>query len=250
MNACIVLEFFHVDFTFQYKIEGRKMEISNIGFVHFIAQSDLLSKTLLAILVLMSLISWSIIVFKFFEGITRRQKTARFFAGFRKAKTIADVSELANQSAGLDYSILARKGVDAIHFYEESRATPLLESTSFTDFLTVTLRTALDEIQMMRENGLSVLATIAATAPFVGLFGTVWGIYHALITISATGAGTIDKVAGPVGEALIMTGIGLAVAIPAVMAYNWLTRRNRVALGRLDTFAFELITVLGGTQKR
>lgn len=225
------------------------MEGSNIGFAHFIAQSDLLSKTLLAILVLMSLISWSIIVIKFFEGIMRRQKITRFFTAFRQAKTVEDVSKIANNVSGLDYSILARKGVDAILFYKESRETPLLESTSFSDFLTVTLRATLDEIQMTRENGLSVLATIAATAPFVGLFGTVWGIYHALITISATGAGTIDKVAGPVGEALIMTGIGLAVAIPAVMAYNWLTRRNRVALGRLDTFAFELITVLGGTKK-
>lgn len=225
------------------------MEGSNIGFAHFIAQSDLLSKTLLAILVLMSLISWSIIVIKFFEGIMRRQKITRFFTAFRQAKTVEDVSKIANNVSGLDYSILARKGVDAIHFYKKSRETPLLESTSFSDFLTVTLRATLDEIQMTRENGLSVLATIAATAPFVGLFGTVWGIYHALITISATGAGTIDKVAGPVGEALIMTGIGLAVAIPAVMAYNWLTRRNRVALGRLDTFAFELITVLGGTKK-
>ncbi|GAA5095808.1 MotA/TolQ/ExbB proton channel family protein [Wohlfahrtiimonas larvae] len=226
------------------------MDAENIGFVHFIAQSDLLSKSLLAILILMSLVSWSIIVIKFFEGMMRRQKVARFFKAFRQAKTVQEVSAVADQVSGVDYSVLTRKGVDAIHFYKESSDTPLLQSTSFTDFLTVTLRTALDEIQMTKENGLSVLATIAATAPFVGLFGTVWGIYHALITISVTGAGTIDKVAGPVGEALIMTGIGLAVAIPAVMAYNWLTRRNRVALGRLDTFAFELITVLGGTQKR
>lgn len=226
------------------------MDTGNIGFTHFIAQSDVLSKTLLGILVLMSLVSWSIIVIKFVEGMIRRHKVARFFKLFRQVKTVQEISDAADQLDGLDYSILARKGVDAINFYKESSTTPLLQSTSFTDFLTVTLRTALDEIQMTKENGLSVLATIAATAPFVGLFGTVWGIYHALITISATGAGTIDKVAGPVGEALIMTGIGLAVAIPAVMAYNWLTRRNRVTLGRLDTFAFELITVLGGTQKR
>lgn len=222
----------------------------NIGFAHFIAQSDLISKILLGILVLMSLISWSIIIIKFFEGMIRRSKVSRFFLKFRQAQTIADMSNVADQMKNLDYGILTRKGVDTIGFYQVSNDLPLLQSTSLTDFLTVTLRTALDEIQMTRENGLSVLATIAATAPFVGLFGTVWGIYHALITISATGAGTIDKVAGPVGEALIMTGIGLAVAIPAVMAYNWLTRRNRVVLGRLDTFAFELITILGGSQKK
>lgn len=226
------------------------METGNIGFTHFIAQSDILSKSLLAILVVMSLISWSIILVKFLQGIARRHKVSKFFKAFRQAKTVDDVSEVADHIKGLDYALLTRKSVDAIQFYKEGQETPLLQSTSFADFLTVTMRTALDEIQMTKENGLSALATIAATAPFVGLFGTVWGIYHALITISATGAGTIDKVAGPVGEALIMTGIGLAVAIPAVMAYNWLTRRNRVALGRLDTFAFELITVLGGTQKR
>ena len=92
------------------------------------------------------------------------------------------------------------------------------------------------------ENGISVLATVGASAPFVGLFGTVWGGYHALIAIGMSGSGTLDKVAGPVGEALIMTGLGLAVAIPAVMGYNWLTRSNRVMAGRLDAFACELHT--------
>ena len=94
------------------------------------------------------------------------------------------------------------------------------------------------------EGGLTTLATIGATAPFVGLFGTVWGVYHALVAIGMSGAGTLDKVAGPVGEALIMTGIGLAVAIPAVMAYNAFTRSNRVLTARLDAFAFELHSFL------
>ena len=101
---------------------------------------------------------------------------------------------------------------------------------------------------MRMESGLSVLATVGATAPFVGLFGTVWGVYHALIAIGVSGSGTLDKVAGPVGEALIMTGVGLAVAIPAVMGYNWLTRSNRVWGARLDAFAFELFTFLSTGQ--
>ena len=90
----------------------------------------------------------------------------------------------------------------------------------------------------------TTLATVGATAPFVGLFGTVWGVYHALVAIGMSGSGTLDKVAGPVGEALIMTGIGLAVAIPAVVAYNAFTRGNRVLTGRLDAFAFELHSFL------
>ena len=97
---------------------------------------------------------------------------------------------------------------------------------------------------MQLESGLTMLATIGATAPFVGLFGTVWGVYHALVAIGMSGAGTLDKVAGPVGEALIMTGLGLAVAIPAVMAYNWLARANRVLTAQLDAFAFELMSFL------
>ena len=100
----------------------------------------------------------------------------------------------------------------------------------------------LDEETTRLDNGLAVLATVGATAPFVGLFGTVWGVYHALVAIGMSGSGTLDKVAGPVGEALIMTGLGLAVAIPAVVGYNWLTRANRVLAAKLDAFAYELHT--------
>jgi biopolymer transport protein ExbB len=102
----------------------------------------------------------------------------------------------------------------------------------------------LDEETTRLEAGLTTLATVGATAPFVGLFGTVWGVYHALLAIGSGGAGSLDQVAGPVGEALIMTGIGLAVAIPAVVAYNAFTRGNRVLTGRLDAFAFELHSFL------
>jgi biopolymer transport protein ExbB len=102
----------------------------------------------------------------------------------------------------------------------------------------------LDEETTRLENGLTLLATVGATAPFVGLFGTVWGVYHALVAIGMSGAGTLDKVAGPVGEALIMTGIGLAVAIPAVVGYNAISRANRVLAAKLDAFAFELMSFL------
>ena len=100
----------------------------------------------------------------------------------------------------------------------------------------------LDEETTSLENGLTMLATIGATAPFVGLFGTVWGVYHALVAIGMSGSSMLDKVAGPVGEALIMTGIGLAVTLPAVMGYNWLIRSNRVLITRFDTFASDLLT--------
>ena len=109
-------------------------------------------------------------------------------------------------------------------------AAKLEEAGTSSEFVTRTIKKVLDEETTRLENGLSVLATVGATAPFVGLFGTVWGVYHALVAIGMSGTGTLDKVAGPVGEALIMTGLGLAVAIPAVVGYNWLTRANRVLL--------------------
>ena len=116
------------------------------------------------------------------------------------------------------------------------------------EFLTRSMRRALDEETARLESGLTVLASVGSTAPFIGLFGTVWGVYHALLAIGASGSGSLDKVAGPVGEALIMTGVGLAVAIPAVVAYNWLTRSNRVWGARLDAFAFELFAFLSTGQ--
>src|SRR5205807_939768 len=128
--------------------------------------------------------------------------------------------------------------------HEKFGAGKLEEAGSEQEFLTRTIKKVLDEETTSLENGLTMLATIGATAPFVGLFGTVWGVYHALVAIGMTGSGMLDKVAGPVGEALIMTGIGLAVALPAVIGYNWLTRSNRVLTAKLDAFAFELLTFL------
>ena len=128
--------------------------------------------------------------------------------------------------------------------HEKFGAGKLEEAGSEQEFLTRTIKKVLDEETTSLENGLTILATVGATAPFVGLFGTVWGVYHALVAIGMTGSGMLDKVAGPVGEALIMTGIGLAVALPAVMGYNWLTRSNRVLTAKLDGFAFELLTFL------
>ena len=121
-------------------------------------------------------------------------------------------------------------------------AAKLEEAGTSSEFVTRTIKKVLDEEMTRLENGLTLLATVGATAPFVGLFGTVWGVYHALVAIGMSGAGTLDKVAGPVGEALIMTGLGLAVAIPAVVGYNWLTRANRVLAAKLDAFAYELHT--------
>jgi biopolymer transport protein ExbB len=133
---------------------------------------------------------------------------------------------------------VSRQSLEAQEYYE-AQNTGVWDEATFKQVITRAMRGALDEETTRCESGLTALATIGSTAPFVGLFGTVWGIYSALIHIGVSGAGTLDKIAAPVGEALIMTGFGLFVAIPAVIAYNGFMRVNRVWLARLDRFAYE-----------
>ncbi len=218
-------------------------EPSSLGFGHFILQSDVVGKTLLAILVLMSIVSWAIIVIKGLTLVARKGRSERFLDFFWNAKSLDEVSEAVGAHDARDpFSHLTSHALQAQAHHAKYGAAKLEEAGSSGEFVTRTIKKVLDEETTRLENGLAMLATVGATAPFVGLFGTVWGVYHALVAIGMSGAGTLDKVAGPVGEALIMTGLGLAVAIPAVMGYNWLTRSNRVILSKLDAFAYELHT--------
>lgn len=216
---------------------------SSLGFAHFIAQSDVVGKTLLGILVLMSIASWAIIVIKGLSLVARKQRSEKFLDFFWNATSLDAVAgEIRTHGANDPFSHLASHAMNAQEHHAKYGSAKLEEAGSSAEFVTRTIKKVLDEETTRMENGLAVLATVGATAPFVGLFGTVWGVYHALVAIGMSGAGTLDKVAGPVGEALIMTGVGLAVAIPAVMGYNWLTRSNRVILSKLDAFAYELLT--------
>jgi biopolymer transport protein ExbB len=222
---------------------------SELGFAHFIRQTDAVGQGLFVILVLMSLVSWVLIVTKGVALLNRQKRSRAFLSAFWNADSLDAVQrEIQTQGVTDPFSLLTLHAMQAQAHHARYGASKLEEAGSAQEFLTRTIKKVLDEITMGMESGLSILATIGATAPFVGLFGTVWGVYHALLAIGATGAGTLDKVAGPVGEALIMTGLGLAVAIPAVMGYNWLTRSNRVWGARLDAFAFELFTFLSTGQ--
>lgn len=216
-----------------------------VGIAHFIAQSDVVGKTLLAILIVMSVISWALILMKGVALWQRQRRSQAFLNQFWNATSLDAVDhEINTHGATCPFSHLTAHALHARSHHARYGAAKLEEAGSPQEFITRTMRKVLDEETSRLENGLTMLATIGATAPFVGLFGTVWGVYHALVAIGMSGAGTLDKVAGPVGEALIMTGIGLAVAIPAVMGYNWLVRSNRVLLARLDAFAYELFTFL------
>jgi biopolymer transport protein ExbB len=142
------------------------------------------------------------------------------------------------------FSHLAHHAIVAARHHTRHGVNRLNEAGTTAEFLTRSIRRVIDEETARLEWGLTVLASVGSTAPFVGLFGTVWGVYHALVAIGMSGQGTLDKVAGPVGEALIMTGAGLAVAIPAVLAYNAFVRSNRVVLACLDAFAHDVFAML------
>ena len=220
-------------------------ETPTLGFAHFLAQTDGVGRTLFALLIVMSLLSWAITAVKGVTHYVRRRHSEKFLRFFWNARSLDEVgAEISTHGARDPFAHLAAHAIHAQAHHARYGAAKLAEAGTAQDFVTRTLRQVLDEENTRLENGLTTLATIGVTAPFVGLAGTVWGVYHALVAIGMSGAGTLDKVAGPVGEALIMTGVGLAVAIPAVVAYNGFTRSNRVLNGRLDAFAFQLLTFL------
>jgi biopolymer transport protein ExbB len=220
-------------------------DTTSLGFGHFLANADLVAKVLLVVLVLMSALSWYLIVYKGISQVIRQRRSKKFLDFFWSATSLEAVQkDVSARSVGEPFGHLTAHSLHAQAHHAKFGAAKLEETGSEQEFLTRTIKKVLDEETTSLENGLTMLATIGATAPFVGLFGTVWGVYHALVAIGMSGSGMLDKVAGPVGEALIMTGIGLAVALPAVMGYNWLTRSNRVLTAKLDAFAFELMTFL------
>ena len=220
-------------------------EQATLGVAHFLTQTDAVGTTLLAILLVMSVVSWTLIAIKGLSQVLRRRRSGSFLRLFWNARSLEEVNaEIVAHGARDPFSHVAAHAIHAQAHHAKYGAARLSEVGSAQDFVTRTIKKVLDEETTRLENGLTTLATIGTTAPFIGLFGTVWGVYHALVAIGMSGAGTLDKVAGPVGEALIMTGIGLAVAIPAVVGYNAIVRSNRVLNARLDAFAFELLTFL------
>ncbi|OZI65872.1 MotA/TolQ/ExbB proton channel family protein [Bordetella genomosp. 1] len=217
----------------------------DMGFMHFIAQSDFVGKTLFIILIIMSLVTWYLIVVKAFSNMSMRKRAAGFLNKFWGSSSLEQVqNEIATHGARDPFSHLASHAIHAQTHHAKYGATKLEEAGSNGEFVTRTMRKVIDEETAKLENGLTVLASVGSTAPFVGLFGTVWGVYHALVGIGLSDGVTINRIAGPVGEALIMTGLGLAVAIPAVLAYNAFVRNNRVFLSRLDAFAHDLFAFL------
>ena len=216
----------------------------SFGFAHFIAECDAVGKGVLALLLVLSIASWYFIVTKSIANVGARKRADKFLARFWDAASLQEMQKsLSETSADNAFSDLARQALTVSNGNQRG-AEKLLAAGGMSEYVTRVLRNGIDQEAARIEHGLTVLASAGSAAPFVGLFGTVWGIYHALVQIGLSGQGTLDKVAGPVGEALIMTAVGLAVAIPAVLAYNALTRRNRIWLAQLDNFAHDLYVLV------
>ena len=203
-------------------------------------QSDGVAKAVLLILVLMSAASWYVIVTKLLQQWKLNRQAKAAARDFWNAGTVKAGAEALDEKSLFRY--IAESSLEATQRHVGLRA-----RVDFGDWVDLSLHRATERVQRQLSTGLSVLATVGSTSPFVGLFGTVWGIYHALTAIGVAGQASIDKVAGPVGEALIMTALGLAVAVPAVLGYNWLLRRNAGVLDEVRDFSGELHAVLLGS---
>ncbi|CAN7688505.1 MULTISPECIES: MotA/TolQ/ExbB proton channel family protein [Duganella] len=218
--------------------KGGKEEVDNPYGFEAVWNGGFVSRGTLIILSLMSMGSWYIIITKLIDQMKIFKQSKETSAKFWKASSIAAGS--AALKDGSPFRFIAETGTKATVHHDGA----LLEQIDLSTWVTMSIQRAVDKVQSRLQDGLSFLATVGSTAPFIGLFGTVWGIYNALIAIGMSGNASIDKVAGPVGEALIMTAFGLFVAVPAVLGYNWLVRRNKAAMEDVRSFSADVHSVL------
>ena len=211
---------------------------SQLGLVSLWNQGDWITRGVVLLLLSMSLASWTVIVLKSFD-IFRFGRLARLAEPFWHSRDIAEGMERLGPDPQNPFRLLVEAVRESAAHHRATKA-QLQDSLDLSDWLTRSLRNSIDDATSRLQSGMAILASVGSTAPFVGLFGTVWGIYHALMGIGAAGQATIDQVAGPIGEALIMTALGLAVAIPAVLGYNALVRGNKSIIFRLNRFGHDL----------
>jgi len=207
------------------------------GLEALLKGSDIVARVTLAILAIMSMGSWYIIITKVYEQYKMGKHARAADKSFWGAASVQKGADALKKQS--PYRFIAETGIEATN-----KHVGLLGNVDMNEWITMSIQRAIDNVNSRSQDGLAFLATVGSTAPFVGLFGTVWGIVNALTQIGIAGQASIDKVAGPVGEALIMTAIGLAVAVPAVLGYNWLVRRNKTAMDNVRSFGADLHAVL------
>ncbi|MCD9031942.1 MotA/TolQ/ExbB proton channel family protein [Luteimonas sp. Y-2-2-4F] len=215
--------------------------MQQMGFADMIQHMDIVGWVVLCTLLAMSAMSIYWIIFNFVKNLRLKSSADRVVNTFWETPNAQDaIRYMEEQPASEPFSKVALDAAQAAAHHQRHEGSRLVESLNRSEFVDRALRQAVTRESLKLEAGLTLLATVGSTAPFVGLLGTVWGIYRALIRIGASGQADMGAVAGPVGEALIMTAIGLGVAIPAVLGFNFFTRSNRITNNKLDTFAHDL----------
>ncbi len=215
--------------------------VNEYGLTNFWSQGDSISHFVVLVLLVMSILSWTQIALKSWR-VWNRGLIGKALENFWHESTIEKATnKLAEKLGALhNFTQLADSSIKAAQHFDAQKNNEIGKNLHRDEFITRALRQAINQATARLEGGMTILASIGAVAPFVGLFGTVYGIYNALVGISAAGSASLNTVSGPVGEALIMTALGLFVAIPAVLAYNAFVRYNRLELMELDGFAHDL----------
>lgn len=233
-------------------MEATTNSMSSLGFGHFLAQADVVASFILLVMLVMSVGTWYLIIAKGLRLYFAQRRSKVFLGDFWRAESLDAVARrLRENGVSEPFSHLVHHGFTAVEQHcagcsdcEGKKPRGMIDAGTPDEFLTRALKRAIAQDKARMEHGQTFLATVASSAPFIGLFGTVWGIYHALIAIGMSGSSSLDQVAGPVGEALIMTALGLAVAIPAAVAYNAFARASRNTLAELNSFAHDVFTFL------
>ena len=218
--------------------------LTTMSFANFLRETDAVGMFVFGLLVFMSVLSWYYMIIKFLRVARIRTRSNHVVSSFWKTPTEQAIPYLEQQPDWEPFSKIALDAEFAMEHHDRLTEDRLAGTLHRADFLDRSLRGSINRETERLETGLTFLATVGSTAPFVGLFGTVWGIFHALVRIGATGETSLDQVAGPVGEALIMTALGLAVAVPAVLGYNLLVRNNRVIIASFHAFAEDMLAYL------
>ncbi len=213
------------------------------GLKAIVAHGDPVDQGVLVVLVIMSAGTWYILITKLFEQGRLMSQAKAAEKDFWTAGSVAEGATRLKETSA--FRGVVEDGLRATEHHDGA----LTDHIDLHTWVTMSLQRSVDAVNARLQTGLSFLASVGSTAPFIGLFGTVWGILNALVNIGLSGQASIDKVAGPVGSALVMTAIGLLVAVPAVLAYNWLTRRNKVVMDRLRNFSSDLHALLIAGQK-
>ncbi len=211
---------------------------SQFGIAQVWAQGDFVMRAVAILLLVMSVASWAVILIKTVT-LFRLKKQSRYAKDFWHSEDFAGGLNKLGPDMSNPFRHIALEGREAVAHHRKT-CDHLHDTLDISDWVTRSLRYCVDEFTQRLQSGMAILASVGSTAPFVGLFGTVWGIYHALVAIGMSGQSSIDKVAGPIGEALIMTAFGLAVAIPAVLGYNALVRGNKKVINAMSSFAHDL----------